>query len=299
MITQETKTKILSLIPTGISHPEIAKIVGCDRRVVVNILKTRKRVVVLSDTHCGHRAGLTPPDWQTKFSHFYDQQVEMWDWFKSTVELLKPDKLMFLGDAIDGKGLRSGGVEQITSSFEEQLKMFAIVLKTVNAKEISMVNGTPYHVGLDESFENFIRAMVNDDFSIKIGGHEFPTVHGLQFDLKHKIGSSSTPYGNFTPQAKAKLWNRLWADRGGQPRADIIIRGHVHKFDYSGDDEYLAIVMPALQGWGSIFGVTQCEKVVTTGLLWFDIYDGTTLNNLQWHWEIPKFKSQTVKTYEL
>ena len=298
MLSQAKKAEILTLIASGMPKGEIARLAEVNPSSITKLLKTRKRVLIVSDSHCGGAYGLTPPDWQYKSSSFYGQQVELWGWFKRTVEMLKPDICIFAGDAIDGKGKRSGGIEQITTSFKKQLVMFRKVLETINAPKVTMVRGTPYHVGTEEAYEDFM-GLMKTDFEVKIGGHEFPIVHGIQFDVKHKIGSSSVPYGSLTPLAKAKLWNRIWNDHEGQPKADVFIRGHAHKFDFCGNQEYLGITCPTLCGWGSKFGVEQCEKVVDTGMLWLDIYDGSTLDNLHLQRDLPKLRTQRVKTYEL
>ena len=49
----------------------------------------------------------------------------------------------------------------------------------------------------------------------------------------------------------------------------------------------------------SKFGVRQCEGVVNTGLLWFDIYDGTDLSNLHWQFDVPDFTTQKVEVYNV
>ena len=70
------------------------------------------RVVIGGDKHCGHRVGLTPPDWQSAIlgRKYYNIQRELWKEFTGIMDYLKPiDVLMMNGDAIDGRGERSGG----------------------------------------------------------------------------------------------------------------------------------------------------------------------------------------------
>ena len=292
MLTKDQKKQILDSVQLGIQKQQIAEQLGIHNTTITNLLATKKRCMVISDPHCGHCAGLTPPKWQQEFSSFYDQQGEMWEWYADKCKQLKPDILFAIGDLVDGKGKRSGGTEQITTSFKEQLEMAEYCLDATGAKDIVAVYGTPYHTGQEEDFEGFLK-------NIKIGGHEFPKVHDIQFDLKHKIGSSSIPHGRYTALAKSRLWNQLWKDIDGQPKSDIIIRGHTHYFDYCGNNNFLAMICPALSGWGSKYGVRQCEGIVNTGLLWFDIYDGTDLTNLNWRFDVPKFATQKVEVYNV
>jgi len=292
MLTKSQKGKILKLVQTGIQKQEIAKLLKISATTITSLLATRIRTMVVADSHCGHVAGLTPPKWHQRFSEFYPQQVEMWDWYSSKCKELKPDTVLALGDLIDGKGKLSGGTEQITTSIKEQLKMAECCIQEADANEVIGVYGTPYHVGMDEDYESFIK-------NVKMTGHDFPLVHGIQFDIKHKIGVSSIPHGRYTALAKSRMWNQLWNDIEGQPKADIVIRAHTHYFEYCGNNRYLAMICPALSGWGSKFGVRQCEGIVNTGLIWFDIYDGTDLSNLQWRFDVPSLETQKVLPYRI
>jgi len=289
----------LDLVQAGIQKQQIAKLLNIHNATVTNLLSTRKRILVIGDTHCGHVAGLTPQKWHNRVPYkFLQQAEEKWDWFNNEVKSLKPDICFILGDIIDGKNRRTGGSELITQTWQGQLEIAAEIIETIGANTNIAVFGTPYHVGDDDDFENFLTRILPNQH-LKIGGHEFPKVHNIQFDLKHKIGSSTIPHGRFTPLAKSKLWNQVWKDIDGQPKADVIIRGHTHYFDYCGDNTFLAIICPALQGWGSKYGIRQCEGIINTGILWFDIYDGTNLSNLFWRWNIPVLESHKIEVMQL
>ena len=45
----------------------------------------KKRVLVLSDLHCGHMLGLTPPDYQ---NHFREIQEVGWNFYSSEIKEL-------------------------------------------------------------------------------------------------------------------------------------------------------------------------------------------------------------------
>lgn len=233
-----------------------------------------KRIVAISDLHSGHVAGLTPPGYRSPAAHKTARaiQAELWSYYSRTLDALQPiHALLVLGDCIDGKGDRSGGTEQITSDLQEQCDMAAFAIKAAKAKSVVMVHGTPYHVGPEgEDYERIIAREVG----ATIGGHEWAECYGVVFDLKHKVGSSSTDHGRHTAIAREKTWNELWALRNGAPRADIILRGHVHYFRHCGGPGWLAMTMPALQGFGSKYGTRQCSGIVDVGLVSFDLYPG-------------------------
>jgi hypothetical protein len=208
---------------------------------------------------------------------------------------LNPDVVFFLGDAVEGKGKRSGGSELIRIGWKDQIDMASIVISEPGCSRITMVYGTGYHVGDDDDYED----QVAQNIGAVIKDHAFPTCNGIQFDLKHKVSSSTIPHGRATPIQKAKLWNAMWSDHDkGQPLADVLIRGHVHYHEYTGNPRGLAMTMPALQGWGSKFGQRQCEGIVDTGLVYFDIRPGDTTDTMRWHSVLPKFRHHKVTIYE-
>jgi hypothetical protein len=233
-----------------------------------------KRVLVISDLHCGHVVGLTPCEWQQSDSPYYDQQRECWDFYRQQVKQLGPfDVVVVNGDAIDGKGHRSGASELITADRMEQSRMAtAAIRQAVNdTTKIYMTYGTGYHTGNGEDWEDVIATMVGAD---SIESHTWLDIEGVVFDIKHHIGASGIPHGRYTAAARADVWNALWAERSQQPRCDVLIRSHVHYFGFSGDGNRLRITTPALQGHGSKFGARRCEGLVDYGFLVFDCEDG-------------------------
>ena len=201
-------------------------------------MSDKKRVVVISDLHCGHVVGLTPPQWQQKLTNndrwdkFAHLQRELWDYFDNTQKLLQPiDVLIINGDLIDGTNPKNGGTELITSDRQYQAEMAAASIQAINAKHKIITYGTPYHAGETEDIENQVAQLIDAD---KIGAHEWIDVNGVVFDCKHHIGSSSSPFGRHSAVAKDRMWNLLWTEHEEQPKADIIIRSHVHYFNYCG-----------------------------------------------------------------
>lgn len=242
-----------------------------------------KRVAVVSDLHCGHFAGLTPKSRWQRSSPYYHQQKAMWNWYTRKAEEMGPvDLLVCNGDAIDGKGDRAGGTEIFESDRREQTIIAHECLEQIKAKEHRFIYGTPYHTGKDEDWE----AVLAGYFGVKPKGHAMFDVHKTTFDIKHKIGSSSVPHGKYTPIAREKIWNIIWAERDGQPSANILIRSHTHSFGFVGDDRYLGVITPGMQGFGAKFGVRQCSGIIHIGFVYFDIYPN---GDFEWTREIMKY----------
>ena len=241
--------------------------------------RTFKRVFAGGDLHCGHRVGLTHPDFQSQIpgKDYHRFQIESWEWFSHKVKSLKCDSAIINGDAVDGKGKRSGSVELITADWNKQREMAQAAIEEIGASKIAMTYGTPYHVGntADHELElcNNLNALPGR--SAKIRGQDWVTVNGTTFDIKHFISGSSISHGRHTAIAKSRLWNQLWAVTGQQPRADVLLRSHVHYKGMTGvPNEWLGLILPALQGLGSKFGARICEGLVNYGFATFDCYPG-------------------------
>lgn len=266
-----------------------------------NIKRDFKRVVVISDQHAGHRVGLTPPKWQTAIlgQKYHKIQMELWKEFSTKIDLIKPiDVLMVNGDCIDGRGKRSGGTELITVNRQEQVDIAAAAINYCEAGTVVMTRGTPYHTGDKEEWEDILAKKVNCN---KIGDHEFYNIGGVIFDVKHNIGSSSIPHGQFTPIARDRLWNLIWSEYEMQPKADILIRSHVHYYLRLGGIDWDGFVTPALQGMGSKFGAKICSGLVHWGFIWFDIYDTPLPSGKKWTMDkhIVGIKSQKATVTKL
>jgi len=249
-----------------------------------------KRVVAISDLHCGHRIGLTPPDFAPRnTSKWHTAQRALWKEYCRMVKEHSPvDVLFVLGDVIDGRGEKSGSTELITTDRTTQCDMAAACIKMWKAKKIVMVFGTAYHTGQKEDWELQVAEAVN---AVKIGGQEWARVENVTFDLKHFVSGSGIPHGKGTPLAKEWLWNLVWNIRGEQPKADIFLRGHQHSYDGTFNDSYLAMTLPALQGLGSKFGTRIPPKRVDFGIVYFNVKG----DSYTWDRDIVTVKAQRPK----
>ena len=267
-----------------------------------------KTVLVCGDSHCGHRAGLTPPGWQLRAVAGEDEvyakrrekwaelQSACWKWFCAEASKLRPIHLLILmGDMIDGAGSRTGGTELIVTDRNAQVDMALKWIRWLKPKNTIMVHGTPYHAGDVEDMEDIIAGQLE----CKIGDHEWPEVNGVVFDCKHFLPGSSIPHGKGTALLREDLWNALWHEFDEQPRADILVRAHVHW--YLGLDgvrrgrPWRATTIPALQGMGTKFGARRMSQHVDFGFVHVDVTDKG-----DWTWvphiaELAAQKAHTLK----
>lgn len=256
-----------------------------------------KRVVVISDLHCGHLVGLTPPDWNPMYrrtdTHNHTLSTtrrRLWKLYADWVADLQPIHVLIVnGDAIEGKGQKSGGTELITADRNEQVGMAVASIEETKAKKVYMSYGTSYHTGVSEDWERKVADGVN---AVKIGSHDWLDVNGLVFDYRHFVNRSSIPHGRYTPLARERLWNVLWNEHDEYPRGDVIVRSHVHYFAFCGGYGWLGVITPALCGYGSKYGARITSGTVDFGLVWFDIE-----SKEDWSWDhvIHKFRGSRRK----
>ena len=265
------------------------------------------RVLVTGDRHSGHNTGLTPPAWQynaphkstTKRKKWGKIQRDLWNEYKRMLKKFAPyDMGIDLADMIDGTGHRSGGTELITPDREEQCDIAVAGLDEVRLHankgfEWHGVYGTGYHTGDSEDWENIV---ANRAGFASIGSHQWLDINGCVIDIKHHVGSSGIPHGRFTAIAKEKLWNTLWAEHEGQPKSNIILRGHTHYHAFCGQPGWMAMTNPALQGAGTKYGGRRCSGVVHFGLTVIDIdKDGS----FDWHTEVATVESQKAEAIKI
>ena len=230
-----------------------------------------KRVVVMSDPHCGQEFGLTHPDFDSRPNDIdsiryraYRLRAKMWEWYRDKLAVLQPiHVLLDLGDNIDGKGEKSAGNELILPKLEDQCECASACILEAKAKRIFMVRGTPYHVGKDNCEDGIAKAVKAE----KIGDHDYISVNGCVFDYAHAISRSETAL------TRERVTNLLWSEHDEFPKANVILRGHQHYSLFVGEaGNWLSMIAPGLQ-LSSKFGRTIAKRVIHFGLVWFDVQD--------------------------
>ena len=161
MLNKTTIHQICCGLRLGTPHKTIAKRLDYAIYSIRRLAQIKPvRILLWGDAHCGSNVGLTPPAYRTGFTpdpkteehrtqnKWAKIQKECWDWYVARVNMLKPiDKLFYLGDGIDGTGHRCGGTDLIHIDRKVQVQMAIEALEVVEAKDMVMVYGTPYHIG--------------------------------------------------------------------------------------------------------------------------------------------------------
>ena len=259
-----------------------------------------QRGIMEGDYHSHHRAGLNSPDyWMPetgKNAKWGTMQRELWNARCEILEKIGPvDFHAINGDCFDGRGQASGSTELLADpAWGNQIanaEQVALQVRFRGKPRRIMSRGTPYHVGKLEDYEDILA----ESLGATIKDHPFFDVEGVTFDMKHKVGSSSVPYGRSTAVARERFWNLVWAETEYQPKADVVLRSHVHYYSFNGGDGWLGMTLPALQAAGTKYGGRQCSGTVDWGLVTFDVEDG----EYDWQYWTYDLKSNKVKSVRL
>ena len=245
----------------------------------------KKRIGIISDLHCGHLTGMTPPYWQwsNESETAWRQKVcgyQKWAWntYLQYIKELGPfNRLIVLGDCVDGKGKLNGSNEHLTTDRGVQCEMAEVVIRAcgVSGGNTLMVRGTRYHVGADEQWEDRIARSLKAE----IHDHSFINVNGVGISSRHAIGGTSTPVGKGTSLLKQQVSNDQWTrEYQEHPKANIFLRGHLHRNIVIDEPATLSIIAPGLQGWTD-FGAKVCELPVHFGIMAIEIDDKG-----EWQW---------------
>ena len=195
------------------------------------------RIIVLSDTHCGHILGLTPKKYQTNELKITS---EFWTWFKSS--LGKYDVAIWNGDLIEGEGKKESS-HHITTDINKQIEIAAEVINTVNAKRNFFCYGTAYHTGNIMDYEKVIADYFGGDIKTK----QKLKLKGYNFDIMHHMGKTGTPVGGDISLRKGGIWSMIYDTIDGRETADYIIRSHAHEYRFLGNEHMTAIITPSLK----------------------------------------------------
>lgn len=232
------------------------------------------RGLILADLHSGHNEGLTHVDFDERPNnveswHYkkYISRRKHWDFYKKTVESSAPYHFIAIcGDGATGKEKKTAGRELLLPDTAEQVEN-AVACIEIGVKpgftKIWGVTGTPYHSGDEQNLDWQIIHALNGDFH----DHAHKVIRDVIFDIRHHIGAGN---GVTTTPANAlkkeELSNLLWAEFGEYPRANVILRGHAHRFFAMHEPSKFAFILPAL-ATGSIFGRIRCSNVIHFGLM--------------------------------
>lgn len=239
--------------------------------------KTIRNLVVISDTHCGCKLALCPPDGaplddggRYMPSPF---QKKMWVWWREFWDIWIPEvtrgepfDLVHNGDAIDG--VHHGSTTQISQNIGDQVALADAVLRPI-VERCQKSGGTYYHIRGTEAHVG--QSGTNEEKLAKqLGAKPNPEGQHARWDLWKRVGkdtkrvpaplvhllhhigttSSAAHEASAVNAELSSMYNQ--AGRWGEQPPDYIVRSHRHRsiavdMD-SARGRAAAIVTPAWQG---------------------------------------------------
>ena len=201
-------------------------------------------LVVVSDTHCGCRLGLCPPEGIVlddggtyKPSKFQRKMYEYWDYFweKWVPDATRgePYAVVHNGDAIDGR--HHGSTTQISQNIEDQIRIAEALLKPIVEKcdgRYYHIRGTEAHVGQSaENEERLARALgaIPNKEGMYARYDLWKSVGPKLVHLLHHIGATGSQAYEATAVHKELVEEYTEAARWGRKAPDIIVRSHRHR----------------------------------------------------------------------
>lgn len=232
-----------------------------------------RSLVVISDTHCGCRLALCPPDrvdLDDGGSYLLsDFQMGLWGYWRTfwdewvpTVTRGEPYDVLHNGDAIEGVHHRA--TTTISNNFQDQLKIADAVLRPEVERCQKMggtyyhIRGTEAHVGSSAVYEEQLAKLLNAkpnsqhqyaryDIWKRVGGPDGPLVHAL-----HHIGTTASAAHEASAVNAELAASYVQAGRWKNEPPDYVVRSHRHRsiaVELDSAKGYAAgIVTPAWQG---------------------------------------------------
>ena len=231
-----------------------------------------RNLIIVSDTHCGCRVGLCPPDeivldggGTYRASEVQRKMWELWlrFWLEWVPEVTKgePFDVVHNGDAVDGRHHQS--TTQISHNLEDQARIAEACLKPI-VQQCHDAGGTYYHIRGTEAHVG--QSGENEERLARVLGAK-PNAEGqhARFDLWKRVGTGAAPLVHLlhhigTTASAAHEASAVNAEltaeyveaaRWHREPPDFIVRSHRHRsiaVDLNSANGYAAaIVTPAWQ----------------------------------------------------
>lgn len=225
-----------------------------------------KKIAVVSDLQCGSAFGMLPPDFVSGAGAPVSQNSgqrylwSCWDDYCGVVEEFKPDIILSNGDLIDGPQRKQEGSELCLNLLHDQERAAIQCLKVLKSAAPKakwyFTQGTEYHVGRAALHEEHIAEIMGGQRYQSIPGSSgilvkevlWLNVEGVIVEASHHIGVTQGFY-RLTQLDKEMQWSAMAAkdDTKGVPKADLLIRSHVHNFQHAEHASKDGLITPCWQ----------------------------------------------------
>lgn len=207
-----------------------------DSNLAAMLISTGKnyKIIVISDTHIAGRTGYLPKGCKHERGEDQLQTIHQVTMEKHLLLALKgigkADVVIFLGDMIDGRNAKAGGLDVSNVNTDIQVEWAMIFAKSVldilKPKYVLGLSGSDYHV------ESLLDKRLLHSISLHYPNTEVFFGDNLKFVLGDKLWYLAHRFieGASKGGTLERYWNKLCTKTFGRERTpDIIGYGHVHQ----------------------------------------------------------------------
>lgn len=207
-----------------------------------------KSGIIVSDIHAGSIYGMLPPSFVTFEGVEKGQNVgqkylwECWQHFCKWVKEQHPDFVIINGDVVDGPQRKNQGAELSLSAPQDQVDAAIrtlLVLRNATGERCKwyFTQGTPYHVGDFGGHEEAVALALGATPYQSLGTGKlcreilWLEMEGVILEASHHI-ATTTGFYRLTALDREGQWSAIAGKDAtkGIPKADVLIRSHVHHF---------------------------------------------------------------------
>ena len=251
-----------------------------------------ERILCISDTHCGHIAGVTPPAWWVSpkrggdWADIAKMQRRGWRTLTGWIDELRPANgyraCLLGGDLIDGRQEKQGGRELLVVDPAKQCELAVQYAKYAAPRNgtYAMAYGTGYHTGKLRDEEDAIGDALGIPYTRR-GDRLTLDIDGCIIDLAHHVNGGMAPTGGDSALRTEQVQSHEWSIIHGFPVPHVIVRGHKHRYRRLADGKPEVCVLPGQQLWTK-YGAGICRGIIHFGVVAFD-WDTERKEIVQWH----------------
>lgn len=217
------------------------------------MIKDRRRILFIGDTHIGSIYAPWPEDFVTRHGNRITQnnaQKSLSDSFNALRKehlVTTADTVILMGDLCQGNNRKRFGAETISAELVDQVNAAVHFLSPLcRGKNVFGVIGTGYHDSLDVHLDALVIQ--------RLGGFCLGKIKLLQIrESGHKIivthGSGSGAFYTGAQADKTAQTLLLGAGRKKIEGVDLWVQGHLHHFWYHTSDQISFVQTPCFQSW--------------------------------------------------
>ena len=196
-----------------------------------------KRLLMVSDLHCGHRVGLSHPD----FGLNKHQAKLFARWSDMCSKVGKVDGVLVCGDSSEGPNRKNNGLGCWTTDALEQIDVGVKLLKMIDADMYYTLMGSHYHImngnlNSDQLLARFLNGRYEPDQVIRLNQRRIHAAH------KAPVGQGE----DRKPNASGRLIGNMLMNQQANGIFDVEVRGHVHYYSHTQTIAGQVIILP---GW--------------------------------------------------